>query len=351
MKKKIIAVFLVVILVVSGIVVISLLGQVSENDEENDNIIDNPGNNIEDKENKNGDNGDKTPINENKNNSNKCPADNKGPDKNNTTNETEKSPNQPQYFGKISIEDVGDFWFDPVEIKSVRSDIFKPGFFSIFDILVYLNTEEKIQMEYHFDESMNTYVIDTINGESDWWYYAYYDGGWQESNGFRLDHYPYKDNATIKIHSEDENIINRIHDAFKDEVERLEKNDGKLIIPKVYINGPTTNIELNDVVVTAHNLRNDVFQEGVITALDVIMSLGDQKEITYKLEWYETIASAKPVKNYFVDGINDDIAFGTCGFVYEAGSESLGGRNHIHIPSDSRVINSPEYEEWFWICL
>ena len=57
------------------------------------------------------------------------------------------------------------------------------------------------------------------------------------------------------------------------------------------------------------------------------------------------------ILNYFVDGINNDISYGTCGFVYESGSERLSYGNHIHIPSDYRVINSPEYVEWFWICL
>ncbi|MCK5415383.1 MAG: hypothetical protein KAJ35_08370, partial [Thermoplasmata archaeon] len=69
-----------------------------------------------------------------------------------------------------------------------------------------------------------------------------------------------------------------------------------------------------------------------------------------KLTWYETIGFAE-ILNYFVDGINNDIAHGTCGFVYEEGSEKLRYGNHIHIPSDYRVLNSPEYEEWFWICL
>lgn len=75
-----------------------------------------------------------------------------------------------------------------------------------------------------------------------------------------------------------------------------------------------------------------------------------QGEITHKLTWYEKIGQAD-ILNYFVDGINNDIAYGTCGFVYEAGSEKLRFGNHIHIPSDYRVLNSPEYEEWFWICL
>ena len=74
-------------------------------------------------------------------------------------------------------------------------------------------------------------------------------------------------------------------------------------------------------------------------------------KIEYELKWYETIAAADPIKNYWVHRINNDEAYDTCGFVYEAGSYEMGGRNHIHIPSDSKVINSPEYEEWFWICL
>ena len=66
--------------------------------------------------------------------------------------------------------------------------------------------------------------------------------------------------------------------------------------------------------------------------------------------WYESLGHAE-ILNWFVDGINEDIAYGTCGFVFEEGSEKLRYGNHIHIPSDYRVLNSPDYVEWFWICL
>jgi hypothetical protein len=95
-----------------------------------------------------------------------------------------------------------------------------------------------------------------------------------------------------------------------------------------------------------------MFQSGVITAIDVVISLAEQGKITYELQWYESIGLAK-VKNYFVQRINNDEGRGRCGFVYEAGSNAFKGfsGNHIHLPSDIRVINSPEYEEWFWICI
>jgi hypothetical protein len=96
-----------------------------------------------------------------------------------------------------------------------------------------------------------------------------------------------------------------------------------------------------------------MFQDVVITAMDVIMTLGDNGLISYDLQWYNSIGSAGIVQDYFVERINDDESFGRCGFVYEEGSNKYSGfkGNHIHIPADIRVLNSPEYMEWFWICI
>ena len=100
-------------------------------------------------------------------------------------------------------------------------------------------------------------------------------------------------------------------------------------------------------------LRKDIFQDEVITAIDVIMSLGDEKKLSYDLQWYNSIGSAQIVKNYYVDRIDEDQIVGRCGFVYESGPLQVGkrGANHIHLPADSRVLNSPEYVEFFWICV
>ena len=96
-----------------------------------------------------------------------------------------------------------------------------------------------------------------------------------------------------------------------------------------------------------------MFQPGVVTAIDTILSLAEAGEITYDLQWYESIGSAGVVKSYWVNRINLDASFGRCGFVYEAGNKTfeffLG--NHNHIPSDIRVINSPQYVKYFWICI
>jgi hypothetical protein len=143
-----------------------------------------------------------------------------------------------------------------------------------------------------------------------------------------------------------------VYSVFRDEVRRRDKNGGRIIIPEVYIRGPGTRLELRDVEVYPHHLRKDIFQENVITAIDVIMTLGERGELSYGIQWHDTIGAAI-VKQYFVERINDDVSFRRCGFVYEAGAHSLGGfrGNHIHLPADTRVLNSPEYLSYFWICI
>ncbi len=253
----------------------------------------------------------------------------------------------------ISIDGIGTFTYNPNNVTTLRKDIFKEDHFSVFDILIHLHMTNQIDMKYHFDETMNTYVIDSINSVENWWYEAYYDGGWPENNIFRMDHFPYKSEMTIEIYPTNASKIDTIYEIFKNEVDRKQQNNDKVIIPTVIIRGTKESLTFSNVEVTSHNLRNDVFQDGVITAIDVIMTLGDLDLISYDLQWYDSIGSAEVVRSFWIDGINKDNAEGRCGFVYEEGSYKFRGfrGNHIHIPSDTRVINSPEYMEWFWICI
>ena len=219
--------------------------------------------------------------------------------------------------------------------------------------MVYLDKIQKIEFSYHFDKTINSYIIDSINGKGNYWYVVYYDGGWPECNAYRMDHYPYKNKMFIRIDRVSENCLDARYEVFRAEIERLEKNKGKAIIPEVLIDGPTTKLTLKDIEVTPHNLRNDIFKEGYITAIDVIMSLGDKNIISYDIQWYDSIGTARVVKSYWIERINKDRVKGRCGFVYEAGSDKFRGfrGNHIHLPSDVRGINSPEYVLFFWIYL
>ncbi len=251
--------------------------------------------------------------------------------------------------GEMIISGVGTFTFDPHQIVTKRPDIFQSGHFSVFDIIAYLNETGRIAAEYHFDEEMNTYVIDSINGKQNWWYQVHYDGGWTESNVFRIDHYPVKDKMYIRIFQTSSSEVDAIFSGFRDQIARRKLSE-KLTIPEVTIRGGQETLTFKNVTVEAHNLRNDMFKAGVITAIDVILSLAEQGKISYDLRWYAEIANSE-VKDYYVNRINENEAYGRCGFVYECGEKRFGFKNHIHLPSDIRVLNSPEYMKWFWICI
>ena len=255
--------------------------------------------------------------------------------------------------GEINIEGLGKFSFNPWEVKTLRDDLFRDDYFSIFDVLAHLEANGLIEMDFYFDETINTYVIDNLDGHAHWWYDAYYDGGWPERSVFRMDHYPYKDKMVLNLVRQSEDYLEAIYETYRDEVNRRKENDGKIIVPEVIIVLKNETLIFEDVEVKAHNLRPDMFQQGVVTAIDTILSLAEAGEISYDLQWYESIGSAGVVKSFWVNRINDDQSQGRCGFVYEAGDRVFDffRGNHNHIPSDIRIINSPQYVKYFWICI
>jgi len=257
-------------------------------------------------------------------------------------------------LGTIDIVGVGRFQFETSEVETLRPDIFRPGHFSLFDALAHVAQQGNIELEYHFSDALDTHLVDRINGQSAWWYSAFYSGGWGEANVFRMDMFPYKDGTTIRLQQRTPDELTAIYATFEAETQRRQAANGRVVIPSVSIRSPAGTFNFEDVVVTAHNVRSDALQPGVVTALDAIISLAEQGELSaLKLTWYDTIASADPVQHYFVERIGDAEAFGTCGFVYETGPQAFAGFSgtHIHIPSDMRVTVSPDYALWFWICL
>jgi hypothetical protein len=256
--------------------------------------------------------------------------------------------------GHFEIEGIGSFPFEAGQVTTQRPDIFQPGHFSLFDILVHIAERGDVLLDYHFDEAMDTHVIDALNGEGAWWHSAYYSSGWFEPNVFRMDQYPYKNNMRIRLDRENESRLEAVYRSFREEVARLRANDGRVVIPDVRIRTPNGRLAFDDVEVTPHDVRTDVLRPGVVTALDAVISLAEQRELpSIELTWYERIGGADPVDSYWVEELNDDHAAGGCGFVYETGPHEFAGFSgtHIHIPADVRVTVSPEYALWFWICL
>ena len=268
----------------------------------------------------------------------------------------------------LRIDDVGEFSFDASQVRTLRPDVFQPGHFSLFDVVVHTAEREGFSLDYHFDEAVDTHIIDSIDGRGGWWYKAHYSGGWEERNVFRMDQYPYKDGAQVQVHREKEGRLADIYRTLRQEVERLKSNAGRVVLPRVTIESPYFEGNgyrtFDEVAVVAHDVRTDVLQPGVVTGLDVLLSLAEQGELArLKLTWYERIGTADPVDSYWVEQIDEaefykgpgfvTESYESCGFVYETGPEEFSGfsGSHIHIPSDVRAIVSPEYAFWFWICL
>lgn len=260
---------------------------------------------------------------------------------------------------RVDITRVGVFMIDPTGGSTIRPDIIQTDHFSVFDLIVQLGARGDIDLEFHYDEAMATHVIDSVNGDSGWWYEAHYDNGWFEDNSQRMDTYLVKNGTAVRLFRERSSRLSTLYGEFETEVERLKANDDVVIIPRVTIGGSRRDVlRFENVEVTAHDTRLDLVQPGTITALDILLSLGEQGSITeLGVLWYDAIFSADPVDHYFVeylvaDGF-EERAHGSCGFVYETGYSSLAGfaGAHIHIPTDARVIVSPEYALWFWICL
>jgi len=253
----------------------------------------------------------------------------------------------PPGLGNPEINIGGEIYnFNPDEVETARPDLFQDGSFSVFDILLHLDSKGEISLNYHLNTSMDTYVIDSINGNTDnWWYYIHYSGGHLEKNVVRIDHYPWKPGSDIRLYHETESYINAAFLLFTEEVSRYNYNNNSIIIPVVTIIGYSFNLIFSNLTVNASNLRSETFQNGVITAMDVLMTLGELGEITFELRWVGRMGSASYVHSYFVSKINSDQNSGRCGFLYSV-SDSF-----IFLSADERILTSPESVSFFWGCL
>lgn len=258
----------------------------------------------------------------------------------------------------VEVRGVGTFEVDPSQVSTRRPDIFQPGHVSVFDLLVYLSQRGTIALRYRFDPALATHVIESLNGRSGWWYDAHYAGGTFERTGVRMDLYPVKGGMRVRVYLEQPERLSALYESFREEVLRLQGNGGLVRIPQVVIEGPRWSLTFQDVAVTAHKARADVFRPGVVTALDVLLSLGEHGKLAHlRLTWRGGMES------YFVDGMTGGdkgvSPVEACTFVHQAASQALlpflgthgHAGTHIHLTADLAVVVSPELVKWKWVCL
>jgi hypothetical protein len=269
----------------------------------------------------------------------------------------------PSQVGTVEIRGVGTFTYDPQAITTLQPRVFAQGRFSAFDVLVHLSVSGQISLVYVYDDTADTYIIQSLNGLEGWWYDARVPGGAFERTALRMDLYPMKDGTSLYVYLEDPARLAAIEAGFREEVALRSEHGGQIIVPVVTIKGPRATTTFENVLVTSHNVRPDLFQPGVITVLDVLLSLGEQGKIaSLDLAWHAEVDGVANVNHYMVDWIGIPDVLGekssTCGYMDQAATEGVRGyltpHSHattkIHISSDVEVLVSPGFVEWQWVC-
>ncbi len=264
----------------------------------------------------------------------------------------------PQAPVELEIRGVGRFVVNPEGLKTRRPDIFRPGFLSVFDLVAHLADLGLIDLIYHYDPTMMTHVIESLNGLRGWWYDAHYAGGRFERTAVRMDHYPVKDGMRIVLYLEDPKRLAAIHQSFREEVDRLAQNEGRVVIPEVVIWGPRGTLAFREVPVRAHGVRAEMLQPGVITALDVLLSLGELGLLTkLGLVWHDQPLDCYKVELIAGEGFDLEAGEG-CTILQEVGSAILAPFPpakvhtdvHVHLSPDLQVLVAPEYVRWRLVC-
>ncbi len=270
---------------------------------------------------------------------------------------------RPAAGGTVEIRGVGVLSFDPAAVRTTRPDLFAPGHFSVFDVVVHLAERGEIALAYRWDEGTATHVILSLNGLPGWWYDARYPGGEFERPAVRMDHFPVRDGMAIRLYLEAPERLAAIERSFRDEVVRRAANAGRVVVPEVTIRGPRWTLVAHDVVVEPSGVRGDVFQPGLVTALDVLLALGrDGRISSLTLAWHDRLDNADPVDSFMVHALRaaeGEAPFAEgCMLVHQTGSAGLEGflaphghgSSHVHLTADLEALVSPEHVRWTWLC-
>lgn len=278
------------------------------------------------------------------------------------------------------------FTFDPAEITiktSVRPDIFAPGYFSMFDVILAVAKKNGIRMSLIFDPRCMTYFIKTIDGRGGkYWYHFSYDAGSGNSSEInyrranRWDEALWRPGVWIKV-VEGENL-DEIKAEYIEEILR-ERQLGH-VIPRVSIsinpsnyrgNPPgsdriTFSRDFTNVKVAPHDMRGTgfaspypkPFRPGVVTSLDILLSLMDQGQLNLVTGVFYTFFGGHYINSFYVvemgfPGVGAAHSSGRQGFVYvtENGTPNKLPNNadgKLHMTSDINVVHAPDFSTWRW---
>ncbi|MBM3295238.1 MAG: carboxypeptidase regulatory-like domain-containing protein [Candidatus Aminicenantes bacterium] len=277
------------------------------------------------------------------------------------------------------------FEFDPADhvIRTTRPDIFAPGYFSMFDVILAVAKKNGISISYRFDLKAMTSFIRRIDGLSGpYWYRFSYDAGAgraQELNSRRANRWDealWRPGVWIKVVAGE--AVEDLKAEFVEEISR-ERHRGHIVPdvrislnPSNYLGNPpgsgrvTVSRVFADVEVRPHGWRSagrpspvsKPFQPGVVTSLDILLSLQDEGALDLVTGMFYTFFAGHYIDSYYVTalgfpGVGTAHASGRQGFIYTTENGAPGrlpnnADGKLHIMSDIHVIHAPDFSSWRW---
>jgi hypothetical protein len=277
------------------------------------------------------------------------------------------------------------FDFDPAQfvIKTTRPDIFAPGYFSMFDVLLAVAKKNGVSVSYRFDPKCMTSFIHRVDGVSGaYWHRFSYDAGTGNAQELgnrranRMDEALWRPGVWVKLVAGE--AVEELKAEFREEMSR-ERARGHLV-PDVRVSVNPSNYRGNppgsgrvtatrtfaDVKVRPHDWRAmgnpapvpKPFRPGVVTSLDILLSLQDEGALDLVTGAFYTFFAGHYIHSYYVTalgfpGVGMAHASGRQGFIYttENGAPNRLPNNadgKLHITSDIHVIHAPDFSSWRW---
>ncbi|WP_246028440.1 hypothetical protein [Shewanella atlantica] len=305
---------------------------------------------------------------------------------------------------------------DGLGAGSARGDIFVDGHYGIFDALRYLaftrsdlkleNIKEPIETgrdTFEFSVSWDSNGDGTFDEQDndiyanfqspDWHSRIKFDGGelttlngtldglgpQGEAHYERLDQMLIQPGMTIRFQPFSPEMTQRRRWVQDREMARLQESGGKVVLPQLIVmkSMNTQPLVLQNLEITAHDMRPDIFQPGVITKMDIFLSAADSG-LDVAFNYWPSLSTGATVEHFGlfrVDGLASEVARGwttgwgemvadndfnplsKCDFSSPAGGsqdlvvdpehcrldwQSSFGGTKMHIMSDVWVINQPE---------